>query len=83
MFRTDRPRVILCPSCKAAAKKKEKQKERKLAKKYRAEKKQTVVDIPLLELTAIIERYNREHKTHYTYGQFTMLLHNGEIKIER
>lgn len=49
-----------------------------MGKKPKAKKIKTD-GIPLREFTAIIEKYNREHKTHYTYGQFTMLLHNGSI----
>ena len=32
-------------------------------------------------LARVIDRYNREHKTHYTYGQFVEALENGKIKL--
>ena len=79
VFRTDKQRVTICPSCKVERKKAENKKQQEIYKKPKKKAKIYPVDIPLLEYTAIIEKYNREHKTHYTYGQFTMLLHNGSI----
>ena len=39
--------------------------------------------VPIRAYVAEIEKYNREHGTSYTYGQFESLVHNGKIKIER
>lgn len=83
VFTTDKQRATFCPSCKAERKKAADKKQQEQYKKLKKKAKAFHVDIPLLEYTAIIEKYNREHKTHYTYGQFTMLLHNGKIEIER
>ena len=46
-------------------------------------KRRIVVDIPIFELVNILENYNKENKTRYSYGQFIMLLSNGIIKIGR
>lgn len=45
--------------------------------------KNLLADVPLVEVTAIIENYNRKHKTNYTYGQLVSLASTGKIKIER
>lgn len=71
MFVTDKPRAILCTLCKSKK------------KKNRTRNKRITIDIPLRELTAVIENYNREHKTQYTYGKFVELVKSGMIKLER
>lgn len=89
IFRTDNDKVTVCPSCKQKAQR-EYQKayrdsHKKEIKEYREQfkknKKQTFEAIPLREYTAIIENYNTKHKTKYTYGQFTLLVNCGKIKI--
>lgn len=37
--------------------------------------------VPIRAYVAEIEKYNREHGTSYTYGQFESLVHNGKIKL--
>lgn len=41
-----------------------------------------IVNIPLVELERLRERYNVKHQTHYTYGQFVGMLHSGKVKIK-
>ena len=48
-------------------------------KKYNKRPFPSMYDLPLIPFTKIIERYNKTHNTHYTYGQFTALLHTGKI----
>ncbi len=48
-------------------------------KKYNKRPSLSVCDIPLIPFTKIIEKYNKKHDTHYTYGKFTALLHTGKI----
>lgn len=38
--------------------------------------------VPIRAYVAKIERYNLEHGTSYTYGQFENLIHNGKIKLQ-
>lgn len=37
--------------------------------------------VPIRAYVTKIERYNREHGTSYTYGQFVNLVHNEKIKL--
>lgn len=60
-FRTDNPEQKVCSDC---------EKYRKPRQKYRKKEKA----MSLSECAAIIEKYNREHKTCYTYGTFPKCL---------
>lgn len=42
------------------------------------EKPKTRPGLSLIEATRLIERYNREHKTNYTYGTFPKKLFESE-----
>ena len=57
IFRTDNPEQKVCSDCL---------KYRQPCKRYKKKEKA----MSLLECAAFIEKYNREHKTHYTYGTF-------------
>lgn len=94
IFRTDNDKVTVCPSCKQKAQreyqKAYRESHKKEIKEYRARfkkirktalKNNITINIPLREFTAIIERYNKKHKTHYTYGRFVSLVHSGVIKL--
>jgi len=76
IFRTDKARAYVCPIC-----------QRKTAndnlKSYRkkAKDKSKIPAISITEMTRIIENYNREHKTRYTYGQFCAKVNSGEITL--
>lgn len=54
---------------------------KKSMRKVRNPEKPFELDLPLHRLVYLIEKYNAEHRTHYTYGQFVSKLHNGEIKL--
>ena len=43
--------------------------------------KSVIADVSLTELMSIISKYNRKHKTSYTYGQFVSLESMGKIKL--
>ena len=80
-FKTEQKRAKLCDICR---KKKSVQNSKEQNKQFKKPKVnvRTVKDsIPIREYTAIIEQYNREHGTRYTYGQFTALVSVGEIKL--
>lgn len=34
------------------------------------------------EVIKVMEKYNKIHKTHYTYGQFVALMEGGKIYVE-
>ncbi len=63
---------------------KHKDKAKEYREQYKANKKFHRVSpdtVPIRELTAIIEKYNTQHGTHYTYGQFVSLVHNKKIEL--
>lgn len=88
-FRTDKDDETICPACKKKEYQKEyrdkhKDKAKEYREQYKANKKfhRTAPDtIPIRELTAIIEQYNKQHGTCYTYGQFVSLVHNKKIEL--
>lgn len=92
IFRTNNENATVCPSCKQKAQreyqKAYRESHKKELKEYREKfkkiktKTQTLEAIPLREYTAIIENYNKKHKTKYTYGQFTLLLYLGKIFLK-
>ncbi len=77
-FRTDDDKIKECPSCR--------EKRREYREQYKSLKKEkfhrTAPDtVSLDKLTAIIEKYNTQHGTCYTYGQFVCLVHNKKIEL--
>ncbi len=82
-FRTDKPRVKICPSCRI-----KNRKESQLA--WNSNNKKTIKDrynmpgIPSLsinEMCKVIRAYNKKHNTTYSYGQFVTALWLGQIEI--
>ena len=75
VFKTEKEHIRLCPDCKIANKnyaiairnQRFKEGNKKPKKK---EKPKTKPRLSLIEATRLIEKYNREHKTCYTYGTF-------------
>ncbi len=66
MFETKKGNRRLCEDCKG----------------YRATNKPKVKQsIPLIEMSAIIEKHNRTYGTSYTYGEFEKLLESKKIFI--
>ncbi len=93
-FRTDKEGAKVCPVCQEKALKEYQKKYREEHKdkakehreRYKSLKKEkfhrTVPNTtPIRELTAIIEKYNIQHGTRYTYGQFVSLVHNKKIEL--
>ena len=86
-FRTDKEDETICPVCKRKEYQKEYREQHKdKAKEYREQHKANKKfhrvapgTVPIREFTAIIEKYNTQHGTHYTYGQFVCLVHNKKI----
>lgn len=56
------------------------QQKRELKKRV---KKQAPMDLPVdvIKSARIVEKYNREHGTNYSYGKFVEAVKNGKIKI--
>ena len=81
-FETVRKKVRVCEECR-------KFNSTEYCKRQNAQTKKPEVKKPkakpkgpsLIEYTAIVERYNREHGTKYTYGKFEELVNLGEIKL--
>lgn len=72
-------RTRYCKNCKIDVKR---ENARKAVKKCKDKKKIKPVKLPLEKVIALQDKYNREHGTFYTYGQFCSKLESGEIKIE-
>lgn len=81
-FKTEQKRAKLCEACRAKKSVEKSREQNKQFKKPKAKALSLKDGIPIREYTAIIEQYNREHRTSYTYGQFTALVSVGEIKLE-
>lgn len=43
--------------------------------------KKTPINYSISEIVRMLEKYNRENKTRYTYGQFSELVRTGTIKV--
>lgn len=71
IFRTDKKGAYVCPSC---------QNENKIAnsKKYRKDAL-PFTGFTLTQITRILKRYNSEHNTRYSYGQFVNEIYLGRI----
>ena len=66
-----------CPECTAV---KHRESNRKAMRKKREKSKSRY--IPLNRFLYLLEKYNAEHKTQYTYGQFVQAIKCGEISKE-
>lgn len=82
VFRTDNERVRLCLSCKEHNKKLDTQRNIKERKKFKIENKKITKSFSLLEITRLLEKYNKEHGTKYTYGQFVKLISLKQIELK-
>lgn len=83
-FRTDRPMLRLCSSCRTGHRKKIIMSERAKRKKPKKDI-YGITGLPFLtidEMCKVIRAYNREHNTNYTYGRFVEAMRQGKIKIE-
>lgn len=85
VFRTDKKKAYICSSCKkrrkAKSNKKRNEECRSIKIKPRAENKYVRETDALFEFVRRVDRYNEEHGTRYTYGQFEDAVHRGKIAI--
>lgn len=73
-------RTRYCKECKQDA---DRENRLRASKKSKAKmQKKKSIEMPLEKILILQDKYNREHGTFYTYGQFTAKLESGEIKIE-
>lgn len=80
VFRTDNQNEKVCPSCKEATKKKKIAKQRETYKSLRRKQKSKYKSLSLPEYVSVINSYNKQHKTNYSYGQFVLQNSLGNIK---
>lgn len=80
-FETKSKRVKLCEDCRKQKSAEHSKEQTEQSKKPKAKTKNESKGIPLIEYTAIVERYNKEHGTSYTYGKFEELVRTGKIKL--
>lgn len=85
VFRTDKERAYICPECKKLKKAEDNRKRnaavRSVKIKPRAENKYERETDALFAFVRRVDRYNKEHGTRYSYGQFEDAVHNRKIKI--
>ena len=66
-----------CPDCSNKKNRKPKRREMKIQ-----QCKHKTINLSISELTQLIESYNRDHNTCYTYGQFINLLSSNKINLK-
>lgn len=83
-FKVDesRWRTRYCQECKLDINRERVRAKCKKRKQKKAMKKSNGVKLPLEKVIALQEEHNRTNGTLYTYGQFVLMLENGEIEIE-
>ena len=81
-FETESKRTRFCDDCKRKKSAKKSREQSKQFKKPKIKASAVKDGIPIREYTAIVERYNKQHGTSYTYGQFSVLVEAGKIKLE-
>lgn len=82
-FYTDMETAKVCPKCKKKTKIRKREKQRQEFKSTKPKKyKPKKLDLPLHKVMDLLVKYNTEHGTNYTYGQFVQELNNGSIKLE-
>ena len=83
-FKTPNRQTAICEQCKAREKKlrqaskNEEHKKPKVVAHYRP-----AADVGLFRIVRIIDRYNAEHGTHYSYEQFMELVRNKKINLRQ
>lgn len=82
IFHTDKKKAYVCPSCLKKNVRDHLDSYRQEAKREdEKRKKKNAANIPLMEMLKIINRYNRENGTNYSYGRFCELVNRGEIIV--
>lgn len=69
-----------CKECRIQVRREQIRKSVKKSKNKRDGRKR--IDMSLEAVTALQEKYNREHGTYLSYGKFIEKMKNGEIKTE-
>ena len=67
-FQTDKEHETVCPDCQ------------KFSQKNRKQKKKPP-KLSIAQVVEALEKYNKEHGTCFTYGQFSELIRIGKIEI--
>ena len=83
IFYSDKKRAKLCEGCKKKNMIERNRRQSKNNKKPKIKETFLTNAIPIRQYTAIIERYNQQHGTYYTYGQFVSLVGLGKINISK
>lgn len=84
VFKTDKAGAYVCPTCQKENKRQyEKSIRSEIREREKRIKKQVPTDLPVdvIKSAKVIEKYNREHGTNYSYGKFVEAVKNGKIKI--
>lgn len=85
VFRTDKIRERLCPTCKKHRKsesiKKNNELHKSLKPKPTPEQNYKRETDALFAFVRRVDRYNKEHGTSLTYGQFVDKVNSGKIKL--
>lgn len=81
VFRTDKKNGQFCPSCKKKRRQKSQKEYRSGLKstKPKPERKYVRETDALFAFVRKVDRYNAEHGTRHSYGQFENAVHNGKI----
>lgn len=78
-------KALRCEECRAAHLRRNKaaaQARYRSTNYVSAKAKKTTPHLTIGEVLKAMERYNKEHNTHYTYGQFVALMEGGKIIVE-
>ena len=74
----------VCDLCRAREKELNRLRRDKSAKKPKAARHyRPAADIGLVQLVRIIDRYNKRHGTHLSYGKFMQLVYDKKIDLRR
>lgn len=80
VFRTDKPKVRLCPNCK---KKKQQEGYEQLKKPVCEEYTGSGTNADIFKEVREMEEYNRKHGTNYTYGQYISKFKAPKVIIKK
>ena len=81
-FETEKSTAQFCPGCLKKHKRDSWKRNQESYKKPIAEApKPMPVNISLSKMMQLLELYNQNHGTKYSYGQFVSGIHTGKIKI--
>lgn len=78
VFNAENPRERKCPHCKELTRRKNKYKAQQQNKKPSNDK--TAPSLSIKECEEIVRKYNKEHGTYHSYGQYDLLVRMGIIE---